>query len=188
MANKSRSQIALHTLKLALNIDAITDALLGTLKERRRVYPAQEAAVQALLYYFDSRLFKSLHVLTVPMIVALGFSEKTSRNAIIKLRSAGILMLVTRGQWDPTKNTMSPNVYELNSAMVQKLVPHTKGDALEAIIASGGTYDQYLRAEAACSIVEDRITGEMVVREYDRQNNRISKKLQGSALFGRGAL
>jgi DNA-binding transcriptional ArsR family regulator len=188
MAGKSNSRRPIRTLQLSLNIDAIKDALLGELKERRRIYPAHEAAVKALFELFDSRLHRLLHALTIPMIVELGYSEKTARNAIAKLRSSGILKLVEKGVWSPAKKSMSPNLYELNPAMIRKLVPVRKEDALAAILSTGGTFDQYIRAESACSILETRITGEMVIREYDRQNARISKKLQAAEYFGRPAV
>ena len=194
MTNKSKPQKAIHSLKLSVTVaDILLSITTPKPGGRRRAYPAHDAAMQIIQLIIAPRILigKTLHAVTRPMVIELGdHSDKTAKNAILILRNKDVLRLVkpSEAKRNPETGaiTRGPHLYELNVKFIQRTVPQTQDDALEAILQNGGTNQDFLDALATCELMGlQRVTGEAIVRAFDEKKKIIDRREAFAAKKGR---
>lgn len=193
MAYKSKSQKAIHSLKLSVKFAEILLTITTPKAGRGRCsYPAHDAAMEAMRVLIAPRITsgKQLHALTKPMIEELAYTRKSAMNAIIILRSNDVLRLVkhSEAKRDPeTGNiTRSPHLYELNPKFIEKITPRNQDEAIEAILQHGGTNQDFLDALATCELMGlKRASGEAIIRAFEEKKRIISRRQVAAAAKGR---
>lgn len=147
-----------------IDIDKVRAALFSAKTERKRIYPADEAAVRAITEIVGKRLEvgKKHYTVSTVQVMALGFTRKTARNALEKLRAAGILKLWARNRFKPDTKTGAPAIYTLNSEFVSEEVPTTRNGLWLAWYQKGGSFGEYHSILSTLEEEHERVTADML--------------------------
>jgi hypothetical protein len=148
-----------------IDIDRVRKALFAAKTVRKRVYPADEAAIAALTELVGKRLEKGKkhYIITIAAIMELGYSERTARSAIEKLRAAGVIRVWQAAKWNPAKQSKSPTIYTLNSDFIAEEVPTTRNGLWLAWYQKGGSFSEYHSVLSALEEEHDRVTADMLM-------------------------
>lgn len=154
---------------LVPDIDAIRRALFAQKTARKRLYPADEAAVAAITDIISKRIDKAkkLHTLTRKQIVALGYTEKTARNAIEKLIAAGIIKVVKKASYNPEKEGGIPALYELQDDFIAREIPSTRNQLWIAWYQAGGSFGEYNSVLSELEEKHERVTAQMLLARLE---------------------
>lgn len=168
-------------------VDAIWEAMQGQ-KDRQRVYPADEAAIQAVTHILHERVErgKKLHTLTVAQVQALGFSFKTAKNAIRKLKEAGVISLVVKPKFDPARTSTLPGLYSIDARFIAELAPKNRDELWLIWYQAGGSFREYQAVLSQLQTESSRVTVEMLAQRLEDLAERTSKRLTTGAMFRKG--
>ncbi len=168
-----------------IDFEALEEALIGTLKKRKRIYEAHRVAINAFMSIIGRRLDKKLHTFTIQQVmIETGCTIKSARSAITKLEDAGVLILV-KDRKAYGNNKSAGKLWSVGEEFITRLKPQTIEDAYFAIIENGGTLDAYLLAKD--SLYRDghkRVSGEMIIERYEEQEEFKLKQLMAISRRG----
>lgn len=162
-----------------IDIDRVRRALFAAKKERQRVYPADEAAIAALTVIVGERLEKGKkhYTLTISQVMALGYSHKTARNALRKLRGAGVLSIWSKSRYKPDSNSGAPTIYTLNAEFVAEELPTTRNGLWLAWYQKGGSFSEYHSVLSSMEEAHERVTAEMLAERLSELHQKTTERL-----------
>lgn len=168
----------------SVNFDEVEIALFGTLKERKRIYPAHYVALDVVRLILLPLAGHEFMLTREHVADRLEVSPRSARSAIRKLLESGVLVETMPYRRDPQTKTHLARRFKLDDRYYTAEKPTNHWDGIAAYVLQGGTSNGYTVMKRSLGKQHSTVTVTMVLDALAEIHDEKLEEMKAASHFG----